>query len=490
MNSAHPLDSFFQPQSLAVIGATDRPGTWGYFVMLGLTGGGMPGLSTEKGEPYPGKVIPVNNRAEKVFNLTAYKDIRDVPEPVEAAIASVPEQAIETVVAGCGEKGVKALTIITAGFGESVETGGEREKKLAETARSFGMRIVGPNVGGAFNLFKNYNTTVTASDAMGRRALKPTPLAAVCQGGYALFDLVISSFERNMGFGKFIQTGNECDLQVNDFLEYYGQDPQVKGIVMYLESIRDGQRFRELAARVGKEKPLVVFKGGQTRGGSRAARSHTAAMAGSDAVFQGLFRQLNIIVSPTMELLVPLAHAAIELPPMKGRRVGIMTYGGSWGVPLCDLLENEGLSVPEFSPELQEKLHQAGLPVRASTRNPVDLGAAGMGSLPLELLESVGRAILESGEADALVLHGLGRPIMIEKTGPGLRLYADFEKQIMDTFHNLQKECHMPVLLGNHFNQYESQSVSDAYQDGLRVYVRLDEIAHILSRMALYWENR
>lgn len=488
---SHPLDPFFKPETIAIIGATDRPGTWGYFVMLGLTGGSMPGLtSSEAGEPYRGEIIPVNSRAETVFKKTAYKDVRDIPGPVEAAIASVPEQAIEDVIKGCGEKGVKALSIITAGFSESVDPDGTREKKMAELANSYGMRIVGPNVGGAFDLFENYNTTVTASDLMGRRTLKPTPLSAACQGGYAMFDLITSSCERNMGFGKFIQTGNECDLQVTDFMEYYGQDPETKGIVMYLESVRNGHRFREVANQVGKEKPIIVFKAGRTKGGSRAAQSHTAAMAGSDDVFQGLFRQLNIIVSPTMELLVPLAHAAVELPPMRGRRVGIMTYGGSWGVPLCDLLETEGLQAVEFSPKLQEELHQAGLPPRASTKNPVDLGAAGMGSLPLQLLEGVARSIMGSGEVDALVLHGLGRPIMLDKVGPGLKLYVDFERQIMDAFCALQTEFHMPLLIGNHFNQYQSQSVSDAAADGIRIYTRIDEIACILARMAEYWERR
>lgn len=491
MAEKHEIDTFFNPKSVAIIGATDRPGTWGYFVMMGLTGGKLPGSDSEPVARFNGEIYPINNRSEKIFGLKAYKDIRDVPGPVDAAVVSIPESTVEDVIKACGEKGVKGVTIITAGFSESAAGGKKREEEMKRIAHSYGMRIVGPNVGGAFNLHAHYNTTVVESDLRGSRRLVPTPLSAVCQGGYAIFDLVISSFERKMGFGKFIQSGNECDLQVVDFLEYYGNDPETKGIVMYLESLRNIPKFREVAAEVTRKKPIIVFKAGRTENGTRAAHSHTGALAGSDAMFQGLFNQLNIVVSPSMEMLIPLSHSILELPPMKGNRVAIMTYGGSWGVPLTDHLELEGMRVPEFSPDLQKKLREH-MPERASVRNPIDLGAAGMASLPTELLMTLGRTVLSSGEVDAMVLHGLGAPLMPgDNPNLGLmKMYADFEKFMMKSVSSLQDEFSMPVLLGSHFNKYESQAIHDVYEEKLRVYIRLEEISQTLSRLYKYWRRK
>ncbi len=490
MNTSHPVEVFFNPQSIAIVGATNRPGTWGYFVMLGLTGGQIPGMPTDPGPPFEGAIYPVNHKSDKVFDLKAYKSVRDIPDPVDTAVVSVPEAHIEQIIRECGEKGIKGVSIITSGFGESVEGGKEREEALAEMALSYGTRLVGPNVGGAFNLRVNYNTTTTASDASGRRKLQPTPISAICQGGFAIFDLIISGHERQMGFGKFIQTGNECDLKASDFLEYFGWDPETECIAMYLEGVRNIPRFRELAQEITKKKPIVALKAGRTQGGTRAAQSHTSAMAGSDDIYQGLFDQTNMIRVPSMDLLLPLAHAAIELPPMLNNRVGIMTYGGSWGVPLTDALEMEGLRVPEFSPALQKNLHDLGLPPRASTKNPVDLGAAGMMTLTHDLLLKFAGAIFTSDEVDALILHGLGRPLMLRDGWQNMKLYMDFEKEIITDFHKLQDEYQKPMMIANHFNIYESQAVADTNEMGIRTYNRLEDMAQILSRMYLYWKRR
>jgi acyl-CoA synthetase (NDP forming) len=261
-------------------------------------------------------------------------------------------------------------------------------------------------------------------------------------------------------------------------------------IAMYLEGVRNIPRFRELAAEITKRKPIVALKAGRTESGGRAAQSHTSAMAGRDDIYQGLFDQTNIIRVPSMELLIPMAHAAIELPPMTGNRVGIMTYGGSWGVALTDALEMEGLRVPEFTPSLQQELHDLGLPQRASTKNPVDLGAAGMMSLTMDKLLSLAKVIFTSREVDALILHGLGRPLMLKDGWQTMKLYMDFEKDIIAAFHALQEEYQKPMMIVNHFNIYEAQAVADVNDMGIRVYNRLEDVSRILSRMHLYWKRR
>ena len=468
------LDVFLSPGSVAVIGASERPGSWGSFIMGGL-------LSRS----YSGKIYPVNPRADQVFGITAFKDIREINKSIDLAVCAIPEKFLEETIKACGQKGVKGITIITAGFGETSEQGKQRQVSLARLARSLDMRLIGPNVSGTFNLHAGFNASSTPA-----QNLLATPIAAACQGGYAFYDILSSGWARGMGVGKFIHTGNECDLTVTDFLELFGQDPEVKAIVMYIEAIRDGQRFMEIAGNVTKTKPMVVYKAGRTADSARAANSHTGALAGEWEIYKGLLRQVGAIVSPTMELLLPIAHALIEQPPMRGNRVAIITMGGSWGVALTDSLVEAGLSVPEFSPGLQKKLQFLGMPKRASIKNPVDFGASGQ-FLDVDFLTSLGRAILISKEADALILHGIGRPGMhSEDTPEEWKLFLEVEKQQIRQFHALQKEIGIPVLIGSHYNPWESQAISDLNKQGVRIYNRLHEIGWLAAAMYRYWRGR
>lgn len=468
------LAPFLNPRSIAVIGATERPGSWGSFIMEGLL--------TWK---YPGAIYPVNRRAKTVYNVPAFPDVESIPEDVELAVITIPEDSVEEAIRACGAKGVRGVIMITAGFGEAVEGGREREEEMARLARSRGMRILGPNVSGAFNLHTRFNASASPA-----RFLIPTPVAAICQGGYAFYELLSSSYARGMGVGHFVHTGNECDLQVTDFLEELGRDPEVRVILMYLETVRDSRRFMEVVREVAAHKPVVVHKAGRTVGGARAAKSHTGAMAGVRELYEGAFNQANIVMCPSMELLLPLSHAFLEHPPMRGDRVAIVTMGGSWGVALTDSLEEEGLRVPELSPALQGRLRGLGMPLRASTRNPVDVGAANFLDLGLESVVQMGREVLTSGEVDALILFGFSRPGMLtEETPQRWRLFMEVEKKVLRDYHRLQVEVDRPVIIGSPLTVFQSQVVHDLREEGIRVHHRLDEIAQILSRMWGYWRR-
>ncbi len=464
------LDVFLQPRTIAVIGATERPFSWGSRIMEGLLA-----------FPYQGKIYPVNHQSDSVYGIRAYPDVKSIPDSVELAVLTIPEASVERVVQDCCKKGVKGITIVTAGFGEAMQGGRIREEAIAQLVRAHAARVIGPNVSGTFNLHAGFN-------AFPRQHLLPTPLAGISQGGYAFGDLLDSGHARRMGVGKFVHTGNECDLQVTDFLDYFGKDPQVRGIVMYVETLRDGRRFLEVARRVGGDKPIILYKGGRTSNGIRAARSHTGAIAGSKEVYRAALHQANVILSPTMELLLPLGHALTERPPMRGKRVAIVTMGGSWGVALSDCLEEEGLIVPELSRSVQAGLRSLGMPPRAYASNPVDIGAAGPMALPAERLVEIGRMIVASGEVDALILHGLGRADFI-RNGPstGMEISLEFEKQVMRGYAGLEQEFRKPVILGSYHSSWESQTISDLQDEGFRVLNRVDEIAQILSRMHQYW---
>ncbi|MCJ7596253.1 MAG: CoA-binding protein, partial [Desulfobacterales bacterium] len=434
MEESGDLNVFLNPGSVAIIGANERPGSWGSVILQRL-------LSRN----YAGKVYAVNLQAKSVYGIPAFKDVREIPGPVDLVILAIPEQSVEETISACGLKKVKGITIITAGFGEISDYGIDREKALARLARSFGTRLLGPNVSGTFDLHADF--LAAGSRTEGIRA---TPLAGISQGGFAFNDLLASGLHRGMGVGKFIHTGNECDLTVTDFLEHFGDDPEVKAVLLYIETIRDGRRFIKVARQVTRKKPVVVYKAGRTPGSARAARSHTAALSGTKEIYEGLFDQVGIIVSPTMELLLPLGHALIERPPMRGNRVAVITMGGSWGVVLSDFLEETGLLVPELSMNLQGRLKSMGMPDRASSKNPVDIGA--MGRYPdVDRVLSLGREILSSGEVDALILHGIGRPGMFkEKEGTNEALVLEVEKRMITVFNDLEKESGFPVLIGSH----------------------------------------
>jgi acyl-CoA synthetase (NDP forming) len=467
MKKSMNLDVFIKPRSVAVIGASEKPGSWGSFIMTGLTS-----------VNYPGLIFPVNPHAHHIFNLAAYKDIRDIPNPVDLAVLAVPEASLESTVTACGEKGVKGITLITAGFAETSQEGKARQASLTRLASSFGMRILGPNVSGSFNLTDNFN----ASSIPGHNLLAK-PVAAICQGGYAFYDMLSVAEEKNYGVSWFIHTGNESDVSMSEFLDYFGRQQDVKAIIMYIEAVRDGKNFLESARRIKGEKPILVYKAGRTKGAARAAFSHTGAMAGDQAIYDGVFKQAGILFCPTMELLLPASHALIERPAMKGRRVGIITIGGSWGVSLSDALEENGLMVPEFSRGLQKSLRDLGLPGRASVKNPADYGASGL-FLSQETPISMAREILASGDVDALVAHGIGRPGMHDvHTSPEMKIFLEIEKNQIKGICELEKEFDLPVIIGSYYNQWQSQAVHDLNQDGVRVYNRLTEIAQMLSLM-------
>jgi acyl-CoA synthetase (NDP forming) len=425
---------------------------------------------------FPGRLYPVNLKAGTVMGMKAYPNIQAITDPIDLAILAVPAETILETVTACGKRGVHGITIIASGFGEAVEGGREQELELTRVARRHGIRILGPNVSGTFNLHEHFNASPSLPDY-----LVPSRISAICQGSYAIYDLLVSNSWRKMGVGQFVHTGNECDVEVTDFLDYFSDDPHTKVILMYLETLRDVGRFREVAAKAAEKKPLIIQKVGNTAGGSRAARSHTGALAGSHAFYQSLFRQLNIVPCPAMERLIPLAHAFLELPPVQGNRVSIITMGGSWGVALADQLEERGLRVPELSPSLQTELRETGMPIRASTRNPIDIGAAMSLAFSVETVSCMARAVLASNEVDALILHGFGRLGMTKEPNPEAELIAEVEKEVMRGCARLQEDSEKPILIASAILPSQSRAISDLTEEGILIFHHLDEIADVLS---------
>ena len=257
------------------MGASERPDAWGNWLFRKLLN-----------EGFPGRLYPINRQAQTVLGQPAYAQVSAVPGPVDLAIIAIPASHIFETIHDCAAKGVKAGLIITAGFSEARQDGRAQEQEMVAYARAHGMRLVGPNVSGIINL--HYHLLAHPAE---RAYLYKTPITFICQGAYAITDLAAREVSARRGFGKFLHTGNEADISVVDFLEYCEHDAETQAICLYIEGLRDGRRFLDVARRIAPHKPVVVFKSGVTADGSRAAASHTAALAGSATMYRDLFRQ-------------------------------------------------------------------------------------------------------------------------------------------------------------------------------------------------------
>jgi acyl-CoA synthetase (NDP forming) len=297
-------------------------------------------------------------------------------------------------------------------------------------------------------------------------------------------------FTEHKGVGKMIHTGNEADLKLTDFLEYVGDDEGTEVILLHIEGLRDGGRFCEVGRRVARRKPVIAFKAGVTSEGARAAASHTGALAGSGRIYSGLFRQLGMIEAPEFEIMLDMGYAFLQQPRMTGDRVCVITMGGSWGVVITDSLAEHGLRVPEPSAKLQQTLRGLGFPVRASTRNPIDFGAAG-GSLPPDVRSALLRELVDSGEFDALLAHGLCMSGHVtEESPPERKFFVEYQKSFIREAVALGHEKGVVVLPVSHLTGQESQIYKDTTEGGIPVYNRADDAAAILAALRSYTARR
>lgn len=467
MAAESDLEALVRPRSIAVVGATERPDAWGHWLFRKLVH-----------EGFPGAVYPINPRAQTILGHPAYPTVSAVPGPVDLAILAIPASHLFETIHDCAAKGVKAGLIITAGFSEVHQDRRAQEQEMVAYARAHGMRLVGPNVSGIINLHDGL-----LAHPAERQYLYKTPVAFICQGAYAITDLAAREASARRGFGKFLHTGNEADVSVVDFLEYCEDDPDTQAICMYIEGLRDGRRFLDVARRLAPRKPIVVFKSGSTADGSRAAVSHTGALAGSASMYRDLFRQAGLVQAPVFELCLNITHTLLEMPRLRQSTIGIATMGGSWGVMLTDALGQHGLRVPELPPALQEEMRRLGMPERASVRNPVDFGAA-MGSVSAEARVQMVEMLLTWEGIGGVIVHGYGSAGFLPDDAPApSRQRFDEEKALLHRLHALQARYQKPVMLVTAMTPLESQMVQELIAEGLRFQHRLDDAAVVLAAL-------
>ncbi len=349
------LDAIFRPNSIAIIGASSTQGKVGYVLARNLLKSG-----------YNGDVFLINIGGGSILGHKAYISIKDVPSVVELAVIAIPSNYVLSTVEECGEKGVKALIIISAGFKEIGPEGAKLESRLVEIAKKYGMIIQGPNCLGAINTHVPYDLSFAST------LPKKGSIGFITQSGAlgtAVLDWII---KEKIGFGSIISLGNKADLDEVDFIEAMGEMPEIKVILLYLESVERGRKFIEVANKVVREKPIIVVKGGTSSAGAKAASSHTGALVGSFLAYQKAFNKTGIILTESIEDLFNYAVTFTEQSLPNNEGIAIVTNAGGPGILSTDLIEKLKLKMAQLTEETRKKLKES-LPPAAATGNPIDI---------------------------------------------------------------------------------------------------------------------
>ncbi len=355
------LDLLFRPRSLAVIGVSRDPSRGGGFIWWRVQKQG-----------YQGKKYPISRSCTEIDGIPCYRSVSDIDEPIDMAIAAIPAAAVESLLGDCAQKGVKFVVIHAAGFAELGEEGRILQERVLRVARNSGIRVVGPNCMGIFCPEIRLNTIVELEEADAQ----PGGIAFCGQSGWATEHFIAGGSVRGLRFSTVISSGNQADLNLLDYLSYFGSDPSTKVICAYVEGITRGSELLSLAGKVGLAKPVIIWKSGFSQAGTRAALSHSGSITGNREVWFSGARSSGIITAEGFEDLVDLTVAFSAPPFPRSKRVGIIAEAGGGGISASDACEKLGLEVPPFSSEVRDQLKgflKEYLPPFSGTSNPLDL---------------------------------------------------------------------------------------------------------------------
>ena len=350
------LNALLKPSSIAVIGASSTPGKIGYTVVQNLID-----------SKYEGEVYPVNPKADEILGFKAYPSVLDIPGDVEMVVLTIPAKFVLGAIEECGKKGAKGLVIITSGFGEVGKT--DLEQQMVETAHQYGMGILGPNIVGVLSNSQNMNASFAPVLPL------PGKGAMVSQSGALLIAIDMATFTRRVGFDKLVSIGNMSDVTFADLIEWFDQDEDTSSIALYIEGLKNGRRFIDVAQKT--HKPIVALKSGVSAHGAAAAASHTGSLAGAAKIYGTAFEQAGVIQAANLNNLFDRSLALSLQPPMKGDNLMIITNGGGVGVLATDAAERYGIPL-KFAPEDVQQELKKYMPEFGSAKNPVDItGGAG-----------------------------------------------------------------------------------------------------------------
>ncbi len=387
MDTKKIFKALFEPDSVAFIGLSHNVSKWGFNIFHHII----------KGE-FGGRIYPVNPQGGSWYGKTIYKNLEEIKDPIDLAIIVVSKAVVPETVRVCVKKGIAVAIIITAGFSETGSEGARIESEIVSIANKGGMRIVGPNTMGVSSSYPSLLYSMMAS-----LRVKAGEVAIVAQSGNLGGAMAYSFHRRDIGISRLISSGNEADLRVEDYLELLEHDSKTRLIALYVEGIRDSHRFMEIAKRISRTKPILLLKGGTSPIGAQAARSHTGAMAGDDAIFRAMCRQTGIIQVDSTDEMVNISGILLSQPKIGGNKVGIVTLGGGWGVIATDYCASSGLELVQLDKSVIEMLDKI-LPPYWSRSNPIDLVAPNRVTL---ITDSI-NVLLKNTDIDAIFVMGLG----------------------------------------------------------------------------------
>jgi acetyltransferase len=449
------ISRFMKPRSIAVLGASNKPGIGNACLKNLITYG------------YTGIVYPINPGTEVVSSIKTYPSIMDVPSEVDLAILVVAAEKAQPLVEECAKKGVKGLVVITAGFSEMGGEGIKREKKLIHTARAYGMRVIGPNCLGILNTDPAVSMNATFAPVFPFHG----KVALGTQSGALGGALLAYCYKIGLGLSNFVSIGNRADVSDNELLQYWAEDKDTDIILLYLESFANPRRFARIARETTAKKPILVVKGGSSSAGARAAASHTGAMMSADIVSDALFRQAGMIRCKTLEKLFSTATFLANQPLPRGKRVAVLTNGGGAGIMAADALSAEGFQLPILSEKTRDEL-KTFLPPKASYLNPIDTTAV----VSPDQYKRTLKLLLEE-EIDAVVVIYI----------PPIRELLDFMKAAIREVGPEYRKKGIPIMAS--YLGVDEEKIGSPMEDNIPKYTFPEATAFVLGRAYEYYEH-
>ncbi len=435
MRGHHFLHGFLNPKSVALYGANNKGSSLAGLQIMNLIKSG-----------YNGKVYPIHLKLESVMGFKAYRTIADVPEIPDLVIIVLPANLVPQIFRECGEKGVKRIVLISGGFRE---LSGSRKNTLTEDinaiAKEYGIRFIGPNCLGVFNNWYGPDEEKKSFNIYIWENLKRSKFSIASQSGTLSCHIWYDPENLDLGLSRSLSVGNEANIDIVDCLEYYKDDPYTEIIGLYIEELKRGKRFLELAREVSRKKPIIGIYVGGSKAGNRALQSHTGALAGDSRIFDALFKETGIIKTDYVQEFLDIALILSRGILPKGNRLGIITNSGGPGAMVANNAENHGLIVPELSKGLQEELKEI-LPITASFKNPIDC-TFDM-NLPYFYI-TLPEMLMKSGEVDAIIQYGVVgfQDVMDDYLSyKEIAKQAEFDHQPEDVIDSLAEKLVQPTI--------------------------------------------
>ncbi len=458
--SPSPLHDILAPNSIAIVGASADPTKRGYKAMVGLIKDG-----------FPGAIYPINPKADMILGVKAWPSIADLPSPADLALICTPAATVPGLLAECGKKGIKGAIVLASGFRETGPEGAKLEQALYDAAQAGGVRVIGPNTSGMFNLHKKVNLLALAN-------IKPGGIGFISQSGNMLLALVLEA-EHNghVGFSTYVGPGNQTDIGFNDYLRYLGQDPNTRVATLYVEGFRNGRRFLRVAREVTRIKPVVVYKSGSTEQGRKAASSHTGALAGSYAMTVDVLRQAGVNVVQDSDEILPVAEGLGLLQQARGKRVAIVSDGGGQATIASDRIAEAGLELAELTAETRERLGAILFP-QASLVNPVDV--AGSSDAKPSLLADCLEIVAADPNVDSVFLVGMfgGYHVRFAED-----LLGDEMRGAEAMIELARKKTDKPVVVYSLYAPVRPPALRRLHEAGLPVYSSIEHAVRVLAAL-------